>query len=223
MNEADRKAALKRLGKFADQQRDSDDLADRGSLDRAADIVALYEDRSWVKELPPPKVARNRGRPVDPESFSRFSKWLAEQTSLTGRRAYQLRDAFELAETYLNQVQIKPHGERDLRPLRWLARHNYGERISDVWNLAVELADGRTPSSRTVRRALAQWKKDNLPKGQGASSSRGGEALAERLKRDAHRLMEEYPHLFVEVINQIEAEAEEYYTVVGDDRVPVPA
>lgn len=209
MNDTERRAALDRLREFVGQQRGADELADKGSLDRAADVVALYEDRAWVDELPPPKVLRNRGRPVDPESFSRFTKWLSEQVPLTGRHAYRLRDAYELQS--LTSGQIKPGGEAALRPLKWLTKHDYGDRVPEVWREACKLAGDSTPDGPTVRRALAQWKRDNLPKAEGKSVARGGQALVDRWLRDAHKIMEQYPELFVAAVDRVEAEAEEFF------------
>src|SRR5262245_16206633 len=99
MTDEERAQALERLRGFAEQQAAADDRADRSSLDRAADILALFDDidengrRRWALEMDPPKTRRHMGRPVDPESFSRFTKWLAGRVPLKGSRAYQLRDA----------------------------------------------------------------------------------------------------------------------------------
>lgn len=212
MNDKERQVILGRLEAFVEQQHGADDLADHGSLERAADVMALYEDRHWVSELPPPKATRHRGRPVDPESFSRFTKWLAEKVPLAGRTAYQLRDAYELNTNYLRQAQINPAGERALRPLKWLTRHDYADRVSEVWELACELAGNRSPDGPTVRRAVAKWKHDNLPKTKTKSGARGGRAVVDRWLRDAHRIMEEYPELFIDAVNRVEAEAEQYFT-----------
>lgn len=211
MNEAERTAILRRLDGFVRQQREAELEADRNSLDRAADIVALYEDRSWVAELPPPKVLRNRGRPVDPESFSRFTKWLRERVPIGGSTAYQLRDAHELQATYFRDAEIKPIGEHELRPLKWLTKHDYGDRVPEVWREACKLAGGTSPDGPTVRRALSQWKRDNLPKAEGKSVARTGQALVDRWLRDAHKIMEQYPELFVAAVDRVEADAEEFF------------
>jgi hypothetical protein len=211
MTDNERSEILDRLRDFAAQQRGAEDLSDRGSLDRAADVVALYEDRGWVAEVDPPKVRRSRGRPVDPESFSRFTKWLSERVPLTGSRWYQLRDAHDLATNYFNGVEIKPKGEYDLRPLKWLTRHDHGDRVSEVWKIACDLAGGKTPDSPTVRRALAQWKRENLPKVERKPGERTARARVNRWIRDAERLMEESPELFIEAVNKVEVTAERYF------------
>lgn len=211
MNDTEREATLDRLREFVAQERQAGELADSGSLERAADVVALYEDRAWVRDVAPPKTRRNRGRPVDPESFSRFTKWLTEQIGLAGRTAYQLRDAHTLQANYLRGAQIMPTGEWALRPLRWLDRHDHGEAVPAVWDRACELAGGRNPKSPDVRKALAEWKRDNLPKVDRKSTSRGGRVLVDRWLRDAHRIMEEYPELFIDAINRVEEDAERLF------------
>ena len=47
------------LREFGSQQQQSQQIADRGSLERAAELMRLYEDRSWMHELPaPPRRSR---------------------------------------------------------------------------------------------------------------------------------------------------------------------
>lgn len=213
MNAAERKAALDRLQNFAKQQRKAEHEADRNSLDRAADIMALYDDvdengrRRWALEMDPPTTRRRSGRPVDPESFSRFTKWLGEYVPGVSRRAYQLRDAHEIRSTYLNRVQISPTGERELRPLKWLVKNDHPEAIADVWTQAVELAGGKPPDSPTVRKALADWKKEHVPKQRKRAASRtptGPQAHRLELERLARQLMEEDPQQFLLGFKHIE-------------------
>lgn len=82
--------------------------------------------------------------------------------------------------------------------------------------MAGAVADRLGVSDDYLRRALDP--------GAGRSDStyglRGGQALAERVKWDARRLMEEYPHLFVDVINAIEADAEQYFTIEDVQKPP---
>lgn len=212
MDPRERKTILDRLSKFVSQQRGADELADRDSLERAADLMRLYEDRDWVSELPPPKTLRHAGRPVDPESFSRFTKWLRERVPLSGSLAYRLRDAHELETNYFASGEIIPSGEYVLRPLKWLTKHEYGDRVPEVWAIACEMAGNKSPDNPTVRRALSKWKHDNLPKTEHKGRPRGGQALVDRWLQDAHRIMEEYPELFIDAVNRVEAEAEEYFT-----------
>lgn len=213
METTEQQEILDRLRLFVSQGRTAEDMADRGSLDRAADIVQLYEAKEWLAELPELKTRRSRGRPVDPESFSRFTKWLEGKTSLKSRTAYQLRDAYEVETNYLRAAQIKPAGEHGLRPLKWLVKNDYIDAIPGVWDRACELAGGQSPMSPIVRQALNEWKKETFPKVERPTSEkRGGRAAVDKWLRDAHRLMEEYPELFVDAVNKVEEEAEQYFT-----------
>jgi hypothetical protein len=220
MPTTDRDLILKRLRVFAEEQKAAEQAADHDTLARAADIVALYEDKSWVGEMPAPKRGAVRSRPVDPESFSRFTKWLAERTPIHGRRAYQLRDAHEMATTYLHRVQISPTGERAVRPFKWFQKNGYEDRIPEVWRLACQLAGGHSPDGPTVRKAISQWKADNLPKaeGTGASRKRSGRAKVERWREEALRLMREYPEDFARALATVEDGAE---AMLGELEAPV--
>src|SRR5262245_57256001 len=212
MNNQERDATLDRLRGFVTQQRTADETADAGSLDRAADIVALYEDRSWIKDVPAPKTRLNRGRPVDPESLSRFSKWLTAEVGLKGSTAYQLRDAHNLSSHYFRQAEIMPTGERELRPLKWLVKHEHTSAIPAVWARACEIAHG-TPHSPDVRKALTEWKKEQGITGNRSATSAGGKGrgLVEKWLRDFHRLMDEYPELVIDAVNRVEEDAEQYF------------
>jgi hypothetical protein len=220
MNDADRSAILDRLRGFVTQQHDADELADQNSLDRAADLMALYDERDergrrrWATEIEPPRTRRTRGRPVDPESFSRFTRWLGERVPLRGSTAYRLRDAHDIATNYFARGEIKPTGERVLRPLKWLTKNGYEDRVGEVWKEAVKLAGGGSPDSPTVRKALAAWKHDNLPRTPRATTpaARTGTALVKKWLDDWHRIMEQYPELCIDAINRAEAEAERYFT-----------
>lgn len=218
MTDTEHEAALARLQEFADQQRGADELADNGSMDRAADLMLLYEardeegQRRWVKDLPAPKATRHRGRPVDPESFSRFTRWVRDVkgVKLGGVYQYRLRDAHQIAANYFASGKL--NSEAAARPLKWLIKHEYADQIPDVWRHAEELASGTSPDQSTVRRALADWKKDHLPKAERpAGTKRGGRALVDRWLRDWHRIMEEYPEYAIDAINRAETEAEQHF------------
>lgn len=205
----DRDTLLNRLRTFAEQQDAADQAADRDTLARAADIVALYEDKSWVGEMPAPKRGAIRSRPVDPESFSRFTKWLAERVPIGGRRAYQLREAHEVTTTYLNRVQISPTGETAVRPLKWFKKNDYADRIPEVWASACSLAGNASPSAVQVRRAVSQWKAANLPKSeQKTSQKRSPKVREDRWVEEAQRLMHEDPAGFARALQQVEDSAE---------------
>ena len=148
--------------------------------------------------------------PLDPESFSRFTRWLNERVRLGGAHAYRLRDAHQLQRDYFSNGEIKPKGEHELRPLKWLTKHDLADRIPEVWAEACRLAGDASPDGPTVRRALAQWKRDNLPKSETKSGgTKGGTALIDRWIADAHRIMLEFPDRFAPALDKVMAEAEE--------------
>lgn len=212
MNDAERQAAIDRLRDFAAQQTEAGDLADRNSIERAKDVVAVYEDRDengrrkWSLEIDPPKARRHMGRPVDPESFSRFTKWLSEvkEVPLPGRRAYQLRAASEIS-TYLNSVQISPTSEGSLRPLAWMRKNGHEAAIADVWRNACDRAGG-TPTVKEVREALTAWKHEHAPQQKRAATPKvtGPEAVRLEFERLARQLMEQDPEQFLLGFDHIE-------------------
>jgi hypothetical protein len=158
-------AAIQRLRAYRDQIDAADHATDRGSMDRAADLMAVYDERSWAQQLPAPKNKQWRGQPVDPESFSRFAKWAKEAVGLTPMRCYQLRAAHEITRVYLTRVSIKPQGEGPLRPLSRLVKLGYAERgIPEVWEQATADAGGTAPTAGIVRAAMAKWIDANVPK-----------------------------------------------------------
>jgi hypothetical protein len=205
---SDRDDILDRLRQFARQQHDATAAADRDTLARAADIVALYEDKSWVGEMPAPKRGAVRSRPVDPESFSRFTKWLGERVPIRGATAYRLRDAHETVRTYFANGEFSPTSESVVRPLKWFKKNDYGDRIPEVWSIACDLAGG-TPDAPAVRKAISQWKADNLPKSQQKTAQkRDVKARADRWVEEARRLMHEDPAGFAKALGLVEDDAE---------------
>ncbi len=154
-------AALARVAAYRDQLERADRQADQNSLDRARDLELLYQAKHWVDEMPAPKNKVWRGRPVDPESRDRFAKWALQKTGLTPSRVGYLHRAHDVVTLYLDAVQIKPTGEFAVRPFARLRRAGYGDRIPEVYKRAVELAEGRPPTSAETRQAvrdfLAQW------------------------------------------------------------------
>jgi len=205
-----REQLLDNLRAFAKRQAEAAESADHDSLARAAEIAALYEDRSWVGELDPPKRRASRGRPVDPESFSRFTKWLAERVPLASRRAYQLKAGHDLVANYLNSVQLIPTGEGIVRPLRWLERNDYADRIPEVWELACKLAGNAPPDEPTVRRAVFQWRDEHLPKSERKTREKGA-GRRKRLAKwrdEALALLHEDPAEFARALKTVEQAVE---------------
>lgn len=181
------------LRDYRNLQEQATEAVEKVTLDRAAEVVALYKNRTldgeplerrWQDELPALKPTRRRGPKADPNSFERFLKWATEASGLGASTLKRFKQAHELAETITapgGGNLPKPAGERSLRPLGYFKREGKLDEIPGVWKAAVELArdDGReTPSERHVRLATGEWKRDNEPKrvsGSGAAAPKVGQ------------------------------------------------
>lgn len=152
-------AALARVAAYREQLERADSQADQNSLDRAADLELIYQSMRWVDEVPAPKNKVWRGRPVDPRSRNRFATWVLQQTGLNPSYVKRLHSAHENFGAL--GTKIPPTGERALRPFQRLRRAGYGDRIPDVYKMAVQLSEGRPPTSAETRQAvrdfLVQW------------------------------------------------------------------
>ncbi len=154
-------AALARIAAYREQLERADSQADQNSLDRAGDLELLYQSMQWVDELPAPVHKVWRGRPVDPRSRNRFATWVLQQTGLNPSRVGQLHRAHELTGIIGTGYKEFLTSEKALRPFARLKRAGYGDRIPEVYKMAIELAEGRAPTSAETRQAvrdfLAQW------------------------------------------------------------------
>lgn len=187
-------AALADLGKYADQLAESESLADRDSLKRAMVARDLYESFDWVDEANEAfpikeKKAYVGGRPPDPKGRNRFTKWLAWKLEQEGHQtiksahAYRLIDAARVTGYFSGRIK-NLNSEYAVRPLTWLERHNYGDRIPEVWDKAVELAGSEDAVTQShTRKAVNEWKKETL--GTGGVKQAIREKKAERYRRQA--------------------------------------
>lgn len=180
----------------------ADRLADTGTLEIAAHLDMLFRDpeQRWVAERNAERAAAAKtekgGRPVDPTSRSQFSTWLRSRfPGIDPRRTYQLLNAHDLAEGYLNNVQITPTREGPLRALQKLRKPLYGNgnRIGPIWTLACQLAGGKEPTIVHIREAERQWNDANIPKGQVRK-----ERAEDQLRRKRYRAQEKIDELFVD-------------------------
>ena len=142
----------------------AEERAQAESLQRARDLMSLYEDRqdewvAWMDEHYP--VRKSFGRPGDPRSFNRFAGFLVKSglVDMASRRAYQLRDADDVVRTYLNRVQISPATERSIRPLKRLQKEGYGPQVPKLWEQACERSDPRPPTEKDVHAVIADFGK----------------------------------------------------------------
>lgn len=163
---------LDEVATYADRLADSEDLADTGSMNAARALAELYEAREWVPEWLMQKPIREHkayvgGRPPVPDSRNRFAQWQVWKQAQRKRhavktmRTYQLLDAHELSTGYLHGVEIT--SEWSVRPIGWLRKHGFADRIPEVWALAQELVGpaGRVTVAETTQ-ALADWKHETL-------------------------------------------------------------
>jgi hypothetical protein len=190
-------AALGRLRAYREQLERAEREADQESLDRAADLATVYADKRWVDDLPPLVKTHNRGRPVEKDSFNRFTKWvMGDPTANIGiqtRHSYQLHRAHEVAN-YLRPAQINPgSSEKVLRPLSRLLKDNHGDEAPDVWRRAKQLADGAPLTFDLVTRALRDHNK-----ALGRTPPTRAQAYQARTVRDAwKRLFREFDYIAI--------------------------
>src|SRR5262249_39959177 len=116
---------------------------DYGSLDRAADLAALYEDRAWVDELEPVAAVdakgRTRGRPVDRASRTRFNQWLREKRGwkLVATSSGRLLRVHEWMGNFdASGIRNRLTGEGAVRPLYRLQRAGLADRLPEVLDRA---------------------------------------------------------------------------------------
>lgn len=154
-------AALARVAAYREQLERADTQADQNSLDRAADLELIYQEMRWVDEMPAPVHQIWRGRPVDPRSRNRFATWVLQQTGLKPTTVSQLHKAHEVVGIIADTSAVIPASARALHAFSRLRRAGYGDRIPEVYKMAVQLAEGRPPTSaetkQAVRDFLAQW------------------------------------------------------------------
>jgi len=149
---------IDRIKVAADDKTQADAAVDADSLARAAGLEAIYAEMSWVRDMPAAKP-KGRGRRVDPKSREQFAKWI-NQTYGWGSsgRIAQLHEAHSLLPILLTAVrEMRPDGERCLRPLGRLRAQGYGAQQAQVWAAACEMADGECPTPRQVSRAVSEF------------------------------------------------------------------
>jgi hypothetical protein len=168
--------ALDELAEYERRIAESDRLSQRDSLAVAATLDRLYRDERWVEERNRQRAETAKtpagGRPVDPTSRSQFSTWVRDRFNrFEPRRTYQLLDAYSVVTGFLNNVQISPASEGQLRPLKSLlsVANGQGVRIPEVWDIACKLAAdaGRNqPTLQDVKAGIAEWRRIHLPPAQ---------------------------------------------------------
>ena len=195
LTEAEYQAALADLAEYERRIAESDKLSQRDSLKVAETLDRLYHDRRWVAERNAQRTASaktSRGaRNVDPTSRSQFSTWVRERYNrFAPQRTYQLLDAYSIRSKCLNNVEVVPVSEGQLRPLKSLlsVANGQGVRIPDVWDIACKLAAdaGRDqPTSEDVKHGVAEWRRINLPPTQQRTERAADQAWVRERKAEA--------------------------------------
>jgi hypothetical protein len=156
-------AALERVRAYAEKIRDGEKVVDQESLDRAADLARLYEDKRWIAEEAAagraPKTKVHNGRPVDPAARHRFGTWLLHGGGLSPRQTTALLKAHDWETTYSRGPQkTRLVGETSIRPLYALGRKGYGDETPKVLARAQEIAgDGMPITSAHTKQAVREF------------------------------------------------------------------
>lgn len=167
--------ALKIVGDYADVVRSTTDQQEQDTVRVAYAIESLYQNKDvWVAEWLEQKPIAKRsgaGRPVQPDSRNRFAQWLnwrlenEGRNTVDGSRVYQLKDCAEIAalipDDLIISTAVEIINERQLRPLRWLKRYEYTDRVPEIVARAVEIGNGKLTGNIT-RQALNEWKLEHL-------------------------------------------------------------
>jgi hypothetical protein len=201
-----------------------DQEADQQSLDRAADLEEIYQEMAWVDEMPEPKKKR-LGRRIDPKSREQFAKWV-KQTYGWGSSSglAQLHQAHELLPILLTTVrEMRPAGERVIRPLAKLRKEGYGDHQAEVWQAAVWAAGNMPPSESQVRKAVTEFLERHKPPVRNLAAD--PRTAAE--KRAAHRarLLAQFDEILAEdnreayeLVQQIQKHYKEHQDVLRQER-----
>jgi hypothetical protein len=206
-------AALARVREYAEKIRDGERAADQESLDRAADLAVLYEDKRWVQELAAegkaPKTKVFRGRPVDPESQNRFASWVLTHEGLSPSYTKRLLHAHDWRSIYGAPGTINT--ERTIRPLYALERRGYADHTPEVVARAQEIAgDDATVTSAHTRQAVSEfWAK--YTRGEIRRMDRDAQAKqhATKARREMLWLVENgYLKTFAELLTELDAVGE---------------
>ncbi len=177
----DYEAALARVAAYREQLERADKQADQNSLDRAADLELIYQEMRWVDEMPAPKHQVWRGRPVDPRSRNRFATWVLQQTGLKPSTVSQLHKAHEVVGIIADTSAVIPASARALHAFSRLRKAGYGDRIPEVYKMAVQLAEGKPPTSAETRQAVRDFLSKWSPQ-QRRERSKAEQARTHRLK-----------------------------------------
>jgi hypothetical protein len=153
--------ALARVRAYAEKIRAGEKAADQESLDRAADLAILYEDKRWVEDEAiagrAPKTKVFRGRPVDPESRNRFASWVLTHEGLSPSYTRRLLAVHTWRSNYCASGTLIPPTEGAIRPLYALERRGYGDDTPKVLARAKEIAGDMPVTSAHIKESLSEF------------------------------------------------------------------
>lgn len=213
LNPKEREAIIDRLREFGEHQDKAAELADQGSLDRARDLLRLWNDGSFEEELPAPGPRSK----IPLGDFRRFKKWANDnrRLGLSPRYISYLEHA---AKTELHISELvpeiaQPASELVLRPLWWFIKQDHGpDALAETWRMAVELAEGESPSHSQVVAAVKRWKQKNLEQPERRTATTvpklSKRQRLNRAIREMRELIQEMPEAYVayrQIIQEEEA------------------
>lgn len=195
LTDAEYEIALVELADYEKRITEATGLEQRDSLRVAATLDRLYHDPRWIEErnLERAMTAKSPrgGRPVDPSSRSQFSTWVRGRfPRYDPAKVYRLLDAQHITQSFLVNYEKTPTAEFQVRPLKSLmsVANGSGSRIPAVWELACQLAseEGRNqPTKDDVRRAIAEWRRINIPAAQARRERAEDSAWVKERKAEA--------------------------------------
>jgi hypothetical protein len=185
------RAIDERLEGFNGQLLEANSQLEYGSLERAADLAARFDDKSWVDDLPPLEKPAIRGRPIDPASRARFNQWLRDRRGwrVLGSQSNRLLRAHGFASIYGERLAInRLSGEKALNPLYRLERKGFKDQIPEVMGRAAAAAgEGPITSEHTrqaVRDFIAEQPKEVRAQAAGRRKVEEAEARWERVMQE---------------------------------------
>lgn len=149
----DRDALLDSIAEYARWLQQAEQLVQAKSLEKAADLAALYAEGSWIAEWQEvePAGVDALGKTTDPANRKRFARWLEDaerqrnNPAPSDRYIYALLDAHGVMSALpaSSQVTVRHQGvtEDALRPLIRLRKIGYAKKIPEIWTKAVSLAE----------------------------------------------------------------------------------
>jgi hypothetical protein len=203
-------AAVERVRGYAEKIREGERIADAESLQRAADLALIYNDKRWVKELEAegkaPKNKVFRGRPVDPESRNRFSSWVLTHEGLAPRTTRELLQVHDWKSNYGHDVPTIPPTKNAVRPLYALERRGHQSYMAEVLARAVEIADGAPVTQAHTRQAVSEhWAKYTRGEVRQLDKDAQAKRHAARIRAEAQWLVDNgYVATLAEIIQEVD-------------------